>query len=124
MNFQVVADSPTAYANWYAIMTSTPAPPTGAAALGQAVFNAHGCFACHVINQPGITTQPPNPIAPNLTHLATRGLIAGGVLTRTDDNLKKWITDNQDVKPGNDMNNQPVSGTDLDNLVAYLDSLS
>ena len=51
-------------------------------------------------------------------------MIAGGVLDNTPENLKKWIHNTQEFKPGNDMPAfTTLSDQDLDNLVAYLGSL-
>jgi cytochrome c oxidase subunit 2 len=124
MNFQVIADDPGAFASWVSSQQAAAAAPSGAAAAGQAVFNAHACWSCHPVNQPGIQRQPPNAIAPNLTHFASREYIAGLVLPRTDANLKQWIAHNQSVKPGNDMTEFNLSDTDMNNLIAYLDSLT
>ncbi len=125
MNFDVVAQSPGDYSAWMTNQQLAAAQPTaGDAAAGQAIFNQR-CYICHLISgggaKPPLPSQP--PIAPDLTHLKARQLIAGGVLTTSDADLRQWINNNQDVKPGNDMGNQSLSDTDLNNIVAYLDTL-
>ena len=71
--------------------------------------------------------------APNLTHFASRGTFAGGILERTDDNLTGWLTDPGDMKPGNHMAelagvyqdpNSALNDDDIKALVAYLQSLT
>ncbi len=63
-------------------------------------------------------------IGPNLTHFGSRNLIAGGVLTNTPENLRAWIHDTQEFKPGNDMPAfTTIPDDQLDELVAYLESL-
>jgi len=85
----------------------------------------------------------PGRVGPNLSHVASRldlvGLLpnrAEGVLTVNDamiqQNLKTWLTDPDDVKPGNIMGRQAKVYTDpdsrlqeseVDALVAYLMTL-
>ncbi len=96
-----------------------------------------------VCDNPDGTTKDPCYVGPNLTHFASRttangqgGLIAGGVLennlqdcTPGDPNLlqncnvAKWLHDPQGVKLGNDMNIGSLSNSDIDKLVAYLETL-
>jgi cytochrome c oxidase subunit 2 len=129
MNFQVVAQSSGDYQAWLLGQQAGAAtPPIGSdAAAGLAVFNQR-CYVCHQISGGGAKQPPTAPIAPNLTHLMARSTIAGGVLpingsADTTGNLKLWIAHNDDVKPGNDMGNQGMSDTDLNNVVAYLETL-
>jgi cytochrome c oxidase subunit 2 len=120
MNFVVVAEAPDAFATW---VSQQQAPPNAAAQglPGAQVFAAH-CAFCHLIN--GQKVQP-SQIGPNLTHFGSRTAIAGGVLSNTHDNLIKWVTNTQAVKPGNDMpdfHNQ-LSQSDIADVVAYLQAL-
>jgi cytochrome c oxidase subunit 2 len=62
-------------------------------------------------------------IGPDLTHLASRRTLAGGVLANTPDALRAWIADPQRYKPGALMPRVPLSDADLDALVAYLAGL-
>ena len=62
-------------------------------------------------------------IGPDLTHLASRRTLAGGVLANTPDALRAWIADPQRYKPGAFMPQVPLSSADLLALVAYLRSL-
>ncbi|MEJ2538409.1 MAG: cytochrome c oxidase subunit II [Gemmatimonadota bacterium] len=54
------------------------------------------CSACHAIN--GVSEA--GAIAPNLTLLGRRSTIAAGMLENNVDNLVRWISDPQSVKPG------------------------
>jgi cytochrome c oxidase subunit 2 len=58
--------------------------------------------------------------------------MAAGILDRNEENLKRWLSDPEEVKPGNIMAREaPVytnpdlalSASDIDALVAYLQSL-
>lgn len=76
--------------------------PTQAAASdplveqGREIFHAQTCIACHAIEG----TNAQGVIAPNLTLLGRRSSIAAGWLENTPENLERWITAPQSVKPG------------------------
>lgn len=62
---------------------------------GRTLFLAN-CSACHAIN--GVSEA--GVIAPNLTLVGRRSTIAAGMLENNVDNLVRWISDPQSVKPG------------------------
>ncbi|OAM89157.1 cytochrome C oxidase subunit II [Termitidicoccus mucosus] len=90
--------------NWRRQQEPRPAgsPPADAAliARGRALFTEKTCITCHTIRGHHIGGAP---FAPDLTHVATRTTIAGGLLENTGANLHRWITDPDGVKPGNKM---------------------
>ncbi len=120
MNFQVDVRDGAGFQSWIAQQQQGPSEASQAMA-GQKLFTARGCASCHLINgQP----ESVNQIGPNLTHFGSRTLIAGGVLTNTPENLKAWIHNTQEFKPGNDMPAfTAIPNDQLDELVAYLESL-
>jgi cytochrome c oxidase subunit 2 len=61
--------------------------------------------------------------APDLTHLASRAMIASATLQNTTGNLAGWILDSQYIKPGNHMPPNLLSAEDMQDLVSYLRSL-
>ena len=83
------------------------------------MFASQACVGCHAING----TAAAGVTGPNLTHLASRGFIAGGVLANTPENLHAWIKDPQSVKVGNIMPNLGLSDEQVNVLVAYLTTL-
>jgi cytochrome c oxidase subunit 2 len=119
MNFQVVVEDDAGFQNWIAQQQQLPSEASQAMD-GQKIF-AVRCFSCHLINgQKELVSQ----VGPNLTHFGSRNLIAGGVLTNTPENLKAWIHDTQQFKPGNDMPAfTQIPDDQLNELVAYLESL-
>lgn len=120
MDFIVVADPPAQFAAWLQGQEAAAmAPSTDAQTRGQQNFLHLGCIACHSIN--GVSARA--NIGPNLTHFGSRQLIAGGVLSNTDQNLATWLRDTQTVKPGNDMVIPQLQQSQIDDLVAYLESL-
>lgn len=70
-----------------------------AIAEGRHLFQQKGCVTCHTVRGHegmGVT-------APDLTHVGARTTIAAGVLENTKENLHRWITHPNEVKPGNKM---------------------
>ena len=122
MRFAVVVRTADDFKNWVAYQQQPAAPAetlTGDAAAGQKLFASLPCVGCHTING----TAAAGVVGPNLTHLASRGFIAGGVLPNSTDSLRAWIKDPQAVKPGNDMPTLGLSDSQVNQLVAYLSTL-
>lgn len=86
---------------------------------GRQVFFGSSCVYCHNVDGHG----PPNMIGPDLTHLASRETIAGGILANNRGNLGGWVVDPQSLKPGNLMPGTQIAGDELDALLDYLESL-
>jgi cytochrome c oxidase subunit 2 len=121
MAFEVIALPPGAYDAWLAREAApAPAPETAATRHGQALFDAAGCGACHAIRG----TAANGTIGPDLTHLASRRSVGIDTMTLTHDHVKRFIAQNQHVKPGNRMPEFRVFAPDeLDALANYLMSL-
>ncbi|ATC64937.1 cytochrome c oxidase subunit II [Nibricoccus aquaticus] len=86
--------------------TAQQLPEVGSAELelvnkGKAIFTAKTCNSCHAVR--GDQPAAGNPIVPDLTHVGSRTTIAGGLLENTPENLHRWLTDPNGVKPGNKM---------------------
>ena len=65
-------------------------------------------------------------IGPALSDIGDAGKhpkIAGGNLDNNVDNLKKWLKDPPAVKPGTVMPNLNLSQSEIDSLVAFLQTL-
>jgi cytochrome c oxidase subunit 2 len=116
MRIQVVAQPRAEFETWLAAQS---APASGISGHGQELLAAAVCASCHVVRGQVSGTS----IGPDLTHLAARRTIAGGVLANTPDELRAWIADPQRHKPGALMPRVPLTDADLDALVAYLVSL-
>ena len=97
-----------------------PAPDetTPSAVNGRKVFLEYACRNCH-----GVAGLTEADFAPDLTHLMSRNLIAGGMLPNTIDNLKAWIEDPQAIKPGCDMPALQLTRREIEDVVAYLATL-
>lgn len=120
MAFFVVADPPPRYAAWADAQRQPAKEPAGEQQLrGRGVFMRSSCAMCHAID--GTSAQALR--GPNLTHVASRGTLAAGALANTPEDLKRWIADPQQIKPGTYMPATALSSDDLDALVGYLQTL-
>jgi cytochrome c oxidase subunit 2 len=113
--------SPAAFNAWRQAQLK-PAPPPQAPKLqhGQQVFMQGACASCHTITG----TDAAGTSGPDLTHLASRRMLAAGALPVDRAGLIAWLHDTQAVKPGNHMPVVKLAPGDLDDLVAYLGSLT
>lgn len=120
MRFQVIAESQDKYDAWVR-QQQQPANEdvTGAAARGRHDFLTLTCVNCHTISGVGGTSNA----GPDLTHVASRAYLASRLLPYTRENLRKWLANPQAVKPGTLMPNFKLNDQQLDELVAYLNSL-
>ena len=114
MDFKVRVVTEEEFEAWKAKMTAQTTVPADAA-KGEQVFK-DSCLQCHAItpNGPGL--------GPNLNGLASREKIAG-IMEHTDESLKKWIANPEDVKPGTKMPAVPLEESELNDLVEYLNTL-
>ncbi len=106
MHFYVIAQSEADFAVWLqhqAAPALEPPPP---------VYTER-CAGCHS-----------NPVqGPDLTHVASRHFLGGGVSPNTPATLALWSSRPQSLKPGNRMPDQQLSQAEVDALTAYLGSL-
>jgi cytochrome c oxidase subunit 2 len=124
MLLRVVVDDPEQFNAWLARegepVHNSPAENEAATiARGRGAFHALSCVNCHAIRG----TTAAGTFGPDLTHLMNRETLAAGMVPNTRENLRRWIADPQHIKPGCLM---PAFGLDeqqLDDVVAYLESL-
>jgi len=120
MRFTVVAQAPEEFAAWQAAQLQPSVPPaSGDARQGEQLFMQMSCVSCHAINGTGAHAH----VGPDLTHLAGRSMIGSGILDNTPDNLKRWLRNPQEVKPGVEMPNFEFTETQVNQLTAYLETL-
>ncbi|MBV8631326.1 MAG: cytochrome c oxidase subunit II [Silvibacterium sp.] len=120
MSFFIVAESKEQFAKWLADQAkSAVEPSTPQEMRGQQVFLSHGCVLCHSIRG----TAAGSRVGPDLTHLRSRATIAAGALPNTIGNLGGWILNAQSIKPGCRMPPNQLSGSELQDLLAYLETL-
>jgi cytochrome c oxidase subunit 2 len=122
MRIRVQVVSQNDFDAWVADQQQSAAEPAVGtpAAAGKDLFLNKGCTTCHVIDGVADTAQV---AAPNLTHIASRDVIAGASLTFTEDDLKAWLADPPYMKPGSYMPNLHLTSDEIDSLIAYLETL-
>ena len=118
MLLRVIVDSDQDFEAWVRAQQQAAAQDDQAAA-GRRVFETTACLNCHTV----AGTAANGRFGPDLTHLMSRSTIASGAAENTKDNLRRWIEDPDSIKPGSLMPAMKVQGTDLDALVAYMQSL-
>jgi cytochrome c oxidase subunit 2 len=120
MRFDVVAESPARFNQWYVSQLASAKQPTDSSARrGHDVFMQNTCVMCHTISG----TSAGSRVGPDLTHLASRPSIAAGSLPNTREHLARWIVDPQRIKPGVRMPPNQLSSADLAALLDYLETL-
>jgi cytochrome c oxidase subunit 2 len=120
MSFLIVAEPMDRYHNWMDAQAGTPPPPsTPQTQHGQVVFLSRACIMCHTVRG----TVAGSRVGPDLTHVGSRDTIASGTLPNDPQHLAQWISNAQQIKPGVRMPPNPMPAQDLNDLVAYLESL-
>ena len=121
MAFEVIAEPAAQYDAWAAGQRQPAREPTDATTRrGRDVFLSSACIMCHAIEGTVAGARK----APDLTHLAGRSTIAAGTLPNRPAELKRWIANPHDFKPGVNMPATSLSSDDMNALVAYLGSLT
>lgn len=120
MGMLVFAQPKAEFRKWLRQQAAPAATPTTALERrGEQVFLNGACSSCHAIRG----TSAKGYVGPDLTHLASRSMLAGLTIPNTPDYLAEWITHSQHFKPGNQMPNFPLPRAQVRALVAYLESL-
>jgi cytochrome c oxidase subunit II len=126
MRFRVRAVTPEEFNAWVADRKQGAKLPTEPVALaGKALFEGAQpskatCFACHTVEG----TKAKAEVGPNLTNIGARPTIGAGLIENTDANLRRWVRNPLEIKPGVKMPaHQHLSDEELTQIVAYLRSL-
>ncbi len=115
MLLRAYVDSPSDFDAWVKRQRQ-PAIDRPEVAEGRRVFQSTACVNCHAVSGTIGTGQ----YGPDLTHLMSRDTIASGILANTPENLRAWIKNPEELKPGARMPAMKLSDQDLDSLTAYL----
>lgn len=118
MLIRVVVQTPDEFDRWVREQQQATSSTTSAAE-GRRAFFANSCVNCHTIR--GTSAQ--GKFGPDLTHLMSRETLAAGAAPNTPDNLRVWVRDPQRVKLGCLMPNMQMTDTEVDQIVAYLQTL-
>jgi cytochrome c oxidase subunit II len=117
MALVAVAMEEPAFSAWLAAQAQ---PPQASAAVGAALFERHGCGACHRI----AGTAAQGRVGPDLSHVGSRATLGAGILPNTEEAMARFIARPQEIKPGQHM---PAFGMlapeDIRAIAAYLRAL-
>ncbi|MEZ4617598.1 MAG: cytochrome c oxidase subunit II [Caldilineaceae bacterium] len=120
MNFLVIAQPQADYDAWLAQQQQpAPQPTEELAQLGQQIFFKADCMECHTVRG----TDATGKLGPDLTHLASRRTLGSATIENTLGDLGGWVSNPQHVKPGSLMPPTPLTGVELQALLAYLVTL-
>jgi cytochrome c oxidase subunit 2 len=120
MLLRVIVQEPADFQKWLvAQRAQPPAPATPAAVAGKQVFYANSCVNCHKVDG----TIATGVFGPDLTHLMDRQTLGAGVATMNEKDLRSWVADPQNLKPGCLMPNMQLNEQQVDEVVAYLMTL-
>jgi cytochrome c oxidase subunit II len=98
---------------------SRPAQARDTVFVGQKIFETTSCMNCHKV----AGTAADGRFGPDLTHLMSRETLAAGIVPNTPENLRRWIQNPDDFKPGSRMPAMGLSDQQLDAVTAYLQTL-
>jgi cytochrome c oxidase subunit 2 len=122
MLLRVYVDSPEDFAAWVKRQQAVPEGVTStdpAIAEGKLVFEKNACVNCHTVSG----TVAKGRFGPDLTHVGSRDTIASGAIENTPENLRKWIEDPNQMKPGALMPAMRLNDRDLDAVTKYMTAL-
>ncbi|XEC94102.1 cytochrome c oxidase subunit II [Paenibacillus tarimensis] len=121
MDFKVKAVDEASFNRWVAAMKAPAAMPEDPAIAEKF---ASECLTCHAVGDRG------GLLYPNLTGMGDREAVAGFLVNTDDpkyanegtvyDNLVRWISDPQEVKPGNQMPKVDLTEQEIEAIAQYL----
>ncbi len=141
MRARALALSPADFDAWVAGQQQEAAVPVeGTQAWdGLQTFLNKGCTQCHTMDFVDNALVPDNILpaeafnGPNLTHFASRNVFAGAYLPYQGDTpedsltyeqgLELWLANPPEVKPGSYMPNLGLTQQEIDDLIAWLETL-
>jgi cytochrome c oxidase subunit 2 len=115
MLLRVVVEPPDVFEDWLE-NERKPAVEEPAASPGRSAFLAQTCVSCHRVRG----TPAQGGYAPDLTHLMSRQTLAAGMVENNPENLRRWVADPQQTKPGCLMPAFGLSDRERDDVVNYL----
>jgi cytochrome c oxidase subunit 2 len=118
MLIRIYVDTRAGFSRWVAEQRRL-SRPEDAVSSGRRIFQTTSCVNCHTIS--GTTAK--GRFGPDLTHLMSRDTIASGIADNTPENLRRWIRNPDDIKPGSRMPAMNLNARELDAVTAYLASL-
>jgi cytochrome c oxidase subunit 2 len=118
MLLRVIAQKPEDFKAWTEQQQRNAALSAEATADRQE-FESLSCVNCHAIKG----TAAMGKFGPDLTHLMSRQTIGAGVIDNTPENMRVWVNNPQDPKPGCFMPSLKLTDSELSQVVNYLETL-
>jgi cytochrome c oxidase subunit 2 len=118
MLLRVVVESPDSFEKWLDDQAE-PAVDDSRFSSGRDAFLSESCVNCHRVRG----TSAKGNYAPDLTHLMSRQTLAAGIVPLDRENLRRWVHNPHDIKPGCLMPAFGLSAEKEDSIVQYLMSL-
>jgi cytochrome c oxidase subunit II len=118
MLLRVYVETRVAFDRWIAGQRR-PSEIDETVATGRRIFQRTSCVNCHTI----AGSVANGRFGPDLTHVMSRDTIASGIAPNTRENLRRWIRNPDDLKPGSRMPAMNLNDEELDAVTAYLASL-
>jgi cytochrome c oxidase subunit 2 len=118
MLIRVYVDTPASFRAWAAHQKATATQDENGR-QGRTIFEHTVCMSCHTVRG----TVASGSFGPDLTHVASRDTIAGGSLANTQQNLRAFIDNPPQAKPGCLMPAMHLNPHDLDAVTEYISSL-
>jgi cytochrome c oxidase subunit 2 len=120
MRFRVVAQNQEDFDAWQRAQLAVPPAPSSPEALaGAKLFADKTCVNCHAV----AGTAANQTVGPDLTHIATRAMLAGEAAQNTPAELFRWLKKPGDIKPLSHMPDFKLTDDEAHQLVAYLEGL-
>lgn len=119
MRLRVIVHPQQEFEQWVAAQKKDVEPDAGMAA-NRAIYESLSCVSCHTIQG----TASRGIFGPDLSHLMSRKTLGAGAIDNTVENLRAWVYNPQDAKPGCLMPSLKLDKPQLDAVVAYLASLN
>jgi cytochrome c oxidase subunit 2 len=116
MQIAVIAEPRARFEQW---LRTQAQPAAAAGGRGLQLFESNGCADCHAIRG----TPARSHVGPDLTHVASRRMLAAGAIPNDRAHLREFIRNPQAVKPGSKMPQLPQPPDQTDALVRYLEGL-
>ncbi len=118
MLLRVIAQTPEDFKKWAAEQQQDAASAASVTA-DRTEFESLSCINCHAVKG----TAAIGKFGPDLTHLMSRQTIGAGVIDNTADNMRIWVNNPQDPKPGCFMPSLKLTPTELKQVLNYLGTL-
>lgn len=125
MRARVFAQEPADFDQWVSDQLADAAADDPSVAEGRDLFmtgtfaGGQQCGSCHTVRG----TDAAGVLGPDLTHVASRTRFAGSMFELNEENLRLWLADPPERKPGSLMPDLDLTDDQIDDLVAYLMSL-